>query len=690
MSTSEPLHFKLPFTHYAELGYLPVPCEGKVPVGGKGWNTRVYDYEALDRTKCNVGLLCSNIVGLDIDIEDAELADRIEMLCRKVLKLPVDSPRRIGKAPKRLLIVRVSEPVGGWDIMQKLEGGKGRTLFQLLGDGKQFIIHGTHPDTRRPYTLDQPLPAWSELPEVSFDQLIELRIAIGDGLIEQGLTITGTKGGLAPTQGAGAFSHTRWANDAEVDRVIEALASISPELPRLEWLRVACALHDGTHGDADGFDMFHAWSSGELRGYPVPSPKYKGERDCWRLWNGLKPGKGVTTGTLFSMAAAGEWSNAVGEASTPETLGVVLEDDSSWWLDWAQLVADEPEDVSWIIPGWLPGGCVTLYNGDGGSGKSFCSLEIAVRLALGAPVFGKQTARMKVAFLSGEDDVRTLYNRAKKIAQKIGHTPIDLNGWLFLRDASADESVLFSEAQGEANGRKTGIVDYWTARFDLVAQHWESSGAQLLILDNSSDVYDANENDRAKVKQFLSGLNRLLSFDTAILLLAHVNAETAKLGGDGKGYSGSTAWNNGVRSRWFQWRKDGEIFLQLKKSNYAPPGLTVEIAWDGATATFTIGEEIALDHNPSQHAGLVLRLINEFAEAETAICPSKAARNNVFKILKAHPDYPKSLGSSSLFELQDSLVVGGFLLVQSVKNTRSGKTAQQLALTPKGRLEMLD
>jgi AAA domain/Bifunctional DNA primase/polymerase, N-terminal/Primase C terminal 2 (PriCT-2) len=697
-ASSDVLPFGLAFTEYAKLGYDPIPIipHDKRPgvIGtklGLSWSTRSYDLAWLDKHHGDhgTGLRCGhNVVGIDIDLDDKKLAAKAEKLIRQVLELPQSTPRRVGRHGA-MLIVACSEKFKGWDITEHDKKGAGRTLLQFLGEGRQFVIKGIHPTTGKPYMLEAPLPPVAQLPVIKPESFKRLDVELIKFFAQNGIDADSGQW-VTKAKKTGEHEHARW-NDVNIDWGIARLKAINPECSRDEWVRVGFALHAAFHGDDDGLDLFNAWASGELRGEPVTGPsdsdpkrkKYE-PKACVSLWRYAQPGGGINPGTLDAIAKKHGFTGV--QPEEPEEAQEPSEDAApeEFWSDWNELTTNEVEDVSWLIPGWLPGGCVTLYNGDGGSGKSFCGLEIAIRIALGESVFGKKITRQKVAFISGEDDTRTLYHRAKRIAQKLGHSPKELAGWLFMRDASCDNNVLFSEAQGTANGRNSGIVNYWTARFDLISNHFDECGAKLLVLDNSSDVYDANENDRAKVKQFLSGMSSVIDGSTAILLLAHVNAETAKLGESGKGYSGSTAWNNGVRSRWFQWRdQENAVHLKLMKSNYAPPGLEVAIAWNDTTMTFDLGDEAkGIDINA--HAGLVLRLIRQCIDDGVNISPSPQANNNFYKMLSRCLDYPKRIDKKSLFGLLDEFIRGKFVEVVDVKDAK-GKVSKQIRLTGKGK-----
>ncbi|NDC04341.1 MAG: hypothetical protein EBZ81_15590, partial [Betaproteobacteria bacterium] len=80
------------------------------------------------------------------------------------------------------------------------------------------------------------------------------------------------------------------------------------------------------------------------------------------------------------------------------------------------------------------------------------------------------------------------------------------------------------------------------------------SKAQTIVIDNASDVFADNENDRTAVRGFMRALNLIAhATGAACLLLAHVDKASVR-GGAGQTtnstFSGSTAWNNSARSRW--------------------------------------------------------------------------------------------------------------------------------------------
>jgi hypothetical protein len=391
--SAQPAQFPLPFTHYASLGYSPTPCAGKVPSHGVGWYTHEHDSGELSRLDAggsNVGLRCSNVVGLDIDVPDEQLAAKVEAVCRKVLGLPKATPVRVGSAPKRLLVARVNAPTKGFDIKVP-----GRTLFQCLGDGKQFIIHGIHPDTHKPYTLDRPLPKWSKLKLVDAAALDVLKAALLDLFESEGQPVRSTSahGGKA----TGKFSDANPWSLVGVQQASEALSALDPDMCMDEWVQVGFALYDGTHGSDTGYAMWNDWSSG--------GEKYK-DGDCARRWRGFKSGGGVTKATLFK----NNFPTLATVAHEPPVR--LVEDGDALGISAASLFDHDAGEVPWIVQDLMTYGAHLLVGRPKG-GKSWITLDMAYACGAGGTFLDHQARKTGVLWIASEDTNDGLSRRLK-------------------------------------------------------------------------------------------------------------------------------------------------------------------------------------------------------------------------------------------------------------------------------------
>jgi RecA-family ATPase len=101
---------------------------------------------------------------------------------------------------------------------------------------------------------------------------------------------------------------------------------------------------------------------------------------------------------------------------------------------------------------------------------------------------------------------------------------------------------------------------------------------------------------RNQVRQFVSALRALaIQIDCAVLLLSHPSLTGMNTG---SGLSGSTAWNNSVRSRLYltsggEDDPDARV-LSIKKANYGPAGASVGVRWQNGVYVLDGGSDVAV------------------------------------------------------------------------------------------------
>ena len=185
----------------------------------------VITYEA------GVGIVTGSIIAIDIDIQDGELASRIERLARQLLG---DTPLvRIGLPPKRLLVYRSAEP---------LKGLRAHPL-EALGLGQQFVAFADHPDTRKPYQWPVESPA--DLPAEQLPAVDEAMVRV---FLDEALRAV--PGELRPGALPGARERADQPGQAaagDLRGTPDAIADALPFIPNADldydsWLRVGLAL----------------------------------------------------------------------------------------------------------------------------------------------------------------------------------------------------------------------------------------------------------------------------------------------------------------------------------------------------------------------------------------------------------------------------------------------------------------
>jgi hypothetical protein len=142
-------------------GFIPTPCIGKNGTV-KGWSkTLSVTPELIDHwgrthpAATNTGVLTKFAPGLDIDIRDPDAAEAVErMAVQRFETVDAFIPLRIGQPPKRLGLFRLEgEP---FKKMARVFGlpdipEKDCERLEFLCDGQLVVVHGVHPDTKRPY-----------------------------------------------------------------------------------------------------------------------------------------------------------------------------------------------------------------------------------------------------------------------------------------------------------------------------------------------------------------------------------------------------------------------------------------------------------------------------------------------------------------------------------------------------------
>jgi RecA-family ATPase len=230
----------------------------------------------------------------------------------------------------------------------------------------------------------------------------------------------------------------------------------------------------------------------------------------------------------------------------------------------------------WLAPGYIPSRTVTLLGGDGGVGKSTLALQLCCACSGELPWIGQTITSGRAIYVSAEDDRDELHRRLDQISRFYGVELKRLAGLKCL--ALADDDALLAVGGSSQTLESTSL---W-ANLKHLALGWSPA---VIVLDSLADVYGGNENDRGQVRQFIRMLRGLaIEADTAVVLLAHPSLQGLA---SGSGASGSTAWNNSVRSRLFLWQpKDddgghagGHIrMLAVKKANYAASGVEVRLS----------------------------------------------------------------------------------------------------------------
>jgi hypothetical protein len=294
----------------------------------------------------------------------------------------------------------------------------------------------------------------------------------------------------------------------------------------------------------------------------------------------------------------------------------------------------EPPARQWLVADWIVEGSVNSFYGASGLGKSLLALQLAASVSLGQPWLGLTSKAGPVLMVSCEDDAAELHRRTDAIKRAMGYAI----GWPFADLHIADRVGL--ENRLAISGRN-GNVEAGPF-LDELEREVEALKPALLILDTLADVYAANEIDRGQVNYFLKAiLGGLIARQAArghtltVLLLGHPS-DSGRVAG-GKGYSGSGAWEAGVRSRLYLSREeDGppdDRILTRGKANYASAGEDTGIRVNWSDGVFRAEDERAGDPDLARTRARALMLIGAAWDARAPYTQQRGHRLFVFKAL---------------------------------------------------------
>ena len=122
----------------------------------------------------SIGITTGEVVAIDVDIYDKDVTNAIVKYCDQHIGKGL---RRIGKAPKGLLLFRTDTPMSKSVSPKYMDEDGNVNCVEILGKGQQLVAYGIHPDTQQEYYWPKDCPTTvpiSDLPTISAEQITEL------------------------------------------------------------------------------------------------------------------------------------------------------------------------------------------------------------------------------------------------------------------------------------------------------------------------------------------------------------------------------------------------------------------------------------------------------------------------------------------------------------------------------------
>lgn len=287
---------------------------------------------------------------------------------------------------------------------------------------------------------------------------------------------------------------------------------------------------------------------------------------------------------------------------------------------------------AWHVLDLIPRRNVTLLYGDGGTGKSLAALQLCASTALGRSWFGSAVQQGSALFFTAEDEFDEVHRRLVDIAAA---ERVALESLCGLAVSSlADRDALLAAPVGRGGGLAPTVL--YTVLSDRIAV----TRPALVVIDTLADTFGGNEIDRSQARWFVGQLRRLaIEFDTAVVVLAHPSQQGMT---SGSGASGSTGWNNSVRSRLY-FESDptnpSNRILTTKKSNYGPKGGQVRVRWERGVFVEVDRASSQAAHREASELGideLFLRLLADFTQRGQTVSRVPQSIDHAPKLFAKH------------------------------------------------------
>ena len=509
---------------------VPIAEGTKYPKGVKNW-------QSIDATKEDVrqwvgagfpgvGVLTRDNPAVDIDVYDEEL---VEDVISYVVRHCGETLRRVGNAPKTLLVYRTDEPFEKVSSRVFIDPDGNENKVEILGDGQQFVAFATHPDTGKPYVWTDE----AKLNDTGSDLLSTITIKQAKGVVkyfEKCADILGWKPKGFVNGETDNFTESIPASMSRSLDLYKEKSNLSPKqiyafVKQMDaddydtWYRVGMALYFQYDGGETGFRIWDKWSS--------TSGKYEdGETAAkWKTFKASGDRAAITIGAVYEMAKAqGIDVQAAIDAvkSKPKLREADLADGERKafpFIDPGELMT-ALGPIDWVVEGYIENQSVGMLFGDPGSYKSFLAIDIGLHCAAGRLWHDKAVKQGPVVFVAGEG----FGGLSRRVAAWGEHYGVDF----------ASESVPFYVSRQAASLYDMDSALDVCAAIEALVTGLGGVNPVLIVIDTLARNFGAgDENSTADMNRFIDHVDVYLKarFGCSVLLVhhtGHANKERAR------------------------------------------------------------------------------------------------------------------------------------------------------------------
>jgi RecA-family ATPase len=582
-------------------GFAPLPVNGKAPSSVNGWQTKlavtteeIKLWEKLYPYDTNTGALTKFVPAIDVDINNPDAAEAIEALAREHFEEHGHILVRVGRAPRRAVLLRTDEPFSKLKL-DLITPQNTTEKVEVLADGQQLVLFGVHPDTHQPYRWHGGEPGQIRREDLPYVRQLDVQRFLDDAaklLIDE----HGYRRPQERSKSNGAGNDTNGDSDWRIylDNLIDhdKLTSFAMSLVR-------AGLNAGAAVNL-------------LRAAVERLENVDPERKRRRL------------DEIPGMVSSAEAKPAETKLS---------------FVDMAQWDSEEVPTRQWSVPDRLPLRQPALFSGEGATGKTILELQLCAAHVLGRDWLDTLPVPGPAIYLGCEDEADELHRRLADIAKHYGVTFADLiNGGLHLICLAGKDALL---GMPDRSGR---IVT--TPLFKQLLEAAARIRPRHIGIDTSADVYGGSEIDRGQVRQFVGLLRQLaIAANGSVVLLGHPSLQGIS---SGSGLSGSTGWHNSVRARMYlrspQNEKDEQPDsdlreLQFLKNNYGRLAERVVLRY--RNGVFVPEPSMSILERAAREQAVddaFLAVLGKLIASNRPVNPSPNAANYAPTVIAGHPD----------------------------------------------------
>jgi hypothetical protein len=535
---------KLKRAHLREDGYYPVPVgnASKHPNGFSGWQD-ARPNDAANPTfltypsHLNTGIHTSGFRVVDIDVDDAALAARLDAEAERLLGAAPVREREGAARVGRLYATAETTPPGKLRVAGAHHGRGDSQVVEILGHGQQFVVGERHSGGARYVWRGDWGPGCrnrcraTDLTRVTEEQ-VDVYLA----------RVVELMGGTLPSRRRDDDTVLKAPGhhaEMTLDDIGSALSVIRYE-GYDQWVRLAAACRAA---NPSALEVFRAWMR-------TNKPDWE-KRDDGRVeakWRA--PLAHISAGTLIALARKADpdwrspsfWQGAAERAAASPTPPPLREAEADPKAEpereaeaefsskkrrrAVQLRSDigsrPPPPREWVFGKTLQAGYVSVLGAAPAAGKTTLSLAVALSVATGRSLLDPTGAdprtyrvheRRRVWVYNLEDPIDEMERRLSAAVQHFGLRPSDFEGHVYLT-SGRDDGLITAVRNASSN-----IVA--TPHVDELVDEMRDLDIGVLLVDPFSFSHSADENSNAEMNHVLRGWNEVAQRTGAAVWLIH-------------------------------------------------------------------------------------------------------------------------------------------------------------------------